>query len=86
MGENLETTIMGLYRDSYKGPALHSWLSKGQSRVEGFSVIKVWVLPPFSNSWIIIIAGLFIALNRTPNIECYWVGAVPKIKWLKPVR
>ena len=22
--------------------------------------------------------GLFIALNRTPNIDCYWEGAVPK--------
>ena len=30
---------------------------------------------PFSNSWILIIIGLYIALNRTPNIDCYWVGA-----------
>ena len=22
---------------------------------------------------------LYIARNRTPNIDCYWVGAVPKI-------
>ena len=36
-----------------------------------------WVLPPLSNSWIIIIIWLYIALNRTPNIDCYWVGAVP---------
>ena len=33
---------------------------------------------PLSNSWIIII-WLYIALNRTPNIDCYWVGAVPNI-------
>ena len=35
-----------------------------------------WVLPPLSNSWIITIIWLYIALNRTPNIDCYWVGAV----------
>ena len=41
--------------------------------------ISSWVLPPLSNSWIIIIVWLYIALNRTPNIDCYWVGAVPKL-------
>ena len=38
-----------------------------------------WVLPPLSNSWIITIIWLYIALTRTPNIDCYWVGAVPKV-------
>ena len=38
-----------------------------------------WVLPPLSNSWIIDIVWLYIALNRTPNMDCYWVGAVPNI-------
>ena len=33
-----------------------------------------WVLPPLSSSWIIIIIWFYIALNRTPNIDCYWVG------------
>ena len=33
-----------------------------------------WVLPPLSNSWIIIILWVYIALNRTPNIDCYWGG------------
>ena len=42
-------------------------------------IIIGWVLPPLSNSWIIIIIWLYIALNRTPNIDCYCVGAVPKI-------
>ena len=37
-----------------------------------------WVLPPLSNSWIIGIIWLYIALNRTHNIDCYCVGAVPK--------
>ena len=36
------------------------------------------VLPPLSNSWIITIIWLYIALNRSPNIDCYWEGAVPK--------
>ena len=40
--------------------------------------ISAWVLPPLSNSWLLIIVWLYIALNRTPNIDCYWVGAVPK--------
>ena len=29
---------------------------------------------PLSNSWIINIIWLYIALNRTPNIDCYWGG------------
>ena len=33
-----------------------------------------WVLLPLSNSGIIIIIWLYIALNRTPNTDCYWVG------------
>ena len=24
--------------------------------------------------------GLYIALSRTPDIDCYWVGAVPKVE------
>ena len=42
--------------------------------------IKDWVLPPLSNSWIIRIVWLYIALNKTPHINCYWVGAVPKLR------
>ena len=38
----------------------------------------IWVLPPLSNSWIIIIIWLYIALNRTPNIDCYWRGQYPR--------
>ena len=29
---------------------------------------------PLSNSWIMTIIWLCIALNRTPNIDCYWGG------------
>ena len=29
-------------------------------------------------NWIVSILLLYIALNGTPNIDCYWVGAVPK--------
>ena len=39
----------------------------------------LWVLPHLSNSWIMHVIWVYIALNRTPNIDCYWVGAVPKI-------
>ena len=42
-----------------------------------------WVLPPLSDSWMMNIVWLDIAVNRTPNIDCYWVGAVPKL-YLKP--
>ena len=38
-----------------------------------------WVLPPLGNSWIILRIWLYIALNRTPSIDCYWVGAVLKV-------
>ena len=38
-----------------------------------WSLSLTWVLPPLSNSWIIVIIRLYIALNRTPNIDCYWV-------------
>ena len=38
------------------------------------------VLLPLSNSWILIILWLYIALNRTPNIDCYWEVAVPNVK------
>ena len=27
---------------------------------------------------------VYIALNRTPNIDCYWVGAVPNVDSLSP--
>ena len=35
---------------------------------------------PLSDSWVIIMLWLYIA--RTPNIDCYWVGAVPKVQGL----
>ena len=48
----------------------------GSTRLEGFQGLesKGWVLLPLSNSWI------YKALNGTTNIDCYWVGAVPKVK------
>ena len=36
--------------------------------------VEGWVLPPLSNSWILIIIRLYIALSRTPNIDCYLGG------------
>ena len=38
-----------------------------------------WILPPLSKSWIITLKWFYIALTGTPNIDCYWVGAVPKV-------
>ena len=40
---------------------------------------ETWVLPPLSNNWILNIM-CYIALNMTPNIDCYWVGAVPNLE------
>ena len=40
---------------------------------------KPWILPPLSNSWIIMTIWLCVALNRIPNMDCYWGGAVPKL-------
>ena len=37
------------------------------------------VLPPLSNTWIVFLIWLYIALRRTPNIDCYWEGALPKV-------
>ena len=44
----------------------------------------VWVRycpppPPPCDSWIILIIWPYLTLNRTPNIDCDWVGAVPKV-------
>ena len=44
------------------------------ANIEGFRLGTA----PFGNSWIIIIIGLSTALDRTPNIDCDRVGAVPK--------
>ena len=44
-----------------------------------------WVLPPpLSNSWIINIIWLYIPLNRTPNIDCYWGGGSTQGLRLEP--
>ena len=40
---------------------------------------RPWMLRPLSNSWIILIIWLYIAVNRTPIIDCYLVGAVPNL-------
>ena len=40
--------------------------------LEGLGMEDVgWVLPPLSNSWVMIIVWVYIALSRTPNIDCY---------------
>ena len=42
------------------------------------SNLLIWVLPPPpSNSWIMSIIWLYIALNRTPSIDCGGAGQYP---------
>ena len=50
-----------------------------EKNMENHMGIISWVLPPLSNSWIIFIISFYIAFNRTLSIDCYWVGAVPKL-------
>ena len=45
-------------------------------------VMIAWVLPPLSNSWIIVIIWLYVALNRTPNVDCYWGGSTQIIAFI----
>ena len=35
--------------------------------------------PPLSNSRIIIVIWIYVALHRTPNVDCYRVVAVPNL-------
>ena len=44
---------------------------RGSGSRAGLSPIN-WVLPPLSNSWIMNIMWVYIALSRTPTINCYW--------------
>ena len=60
--------------------ALHQVSENGFQNGQGLQTRAAWVsglgwiLPPLSNSWINTIIWLYLALNRTPNIDCYWVG------------
>ena len=51
-------------------------LSTPQPTTYGYN----WVLPPPSNSWITIVIWLYIGLNRTPKIDCYWGGQYPRLQ------
>ena len=54
-------------------------------RTWAFLLCRFWILLPLSNSWIIMYnMVIYIALNRTPNMDCYWVGAVPNVDSLSP--
>ena len=54
------------------------WFIKHAGKSLSVICTIVSVLPPLSNSWIIITIWL-IALNRTPNIDCYWGGSTQTI-------
>ena len=48
--------------------------------VWGFRVkVQVGYCPHSVTVGCCFIIWLHIALNRTPNIDCYWVGAVPTV-------
>ena len=46
--------------------------------------VTTWVQPPLSksNSWTILVIYFLIALNTTPNIDCYRVVAVGAVSKL----
>ena len=76
-------TLMGVPETS-ESPALYTpkmiECQKGTPDLRNRTILKhclPWILPPLSNSWIMKIIRLCIALNRTPDIDCYWVGAIP---------
>ena len=50
------------------------WIVKGLA----FQVYGLGTAPP-EEQLDNIIMRLYIALNRTPNIDSYWVGAVPNL-------
>ena len=52
-----------------------------ESPIKHFFKGPTSVLRPLSNSWIIIIIVWFIYSPLSdPNLDCYWVGAVPKVQ------
>ena len=57
---------------------MDKWLVGNGGMEKRMETTITWVLPPpLSNSWIITIIWFYIALKKTPNIDCYWVGAIP---------
>ena len=48
--------------------------------LKGFSFRRRLGTAPLSNRWIINKKRLCTALKRTPNMDCYWEGAVPKVE------
>ena len=48
--------------------------------------LNIGYCPPLSNSWITFRVWLYIALNRTSSVDCYWVGAVPSLNIIPGAR
>ena len=53
----------------------HKWPGGLQVAVIPTLGLKVGYCPPLTNSWIITIMWLCIALTRTPDIDCFWGGS-----------
>ena len=67
------TIIMLVLKTPQKVPLV---LGNSHIRLQAWGMLnkqpKPSVQPPtLSNSWIIIVIWLYVALNRTPNIDCY---------------
>ena len=87
MESDMESIIWGLCSSKIKivfgtltsnrAPTRGRLISMLPVALHGSSMLIDWVLPPLTSSWIISTMGSYIALNRTPNIDCYWEGAVP---------
>ena len=52
--------------------------------LERIKVSLGWVLPPLIKNWMTFLISLDGAVNMTPNMDCSWVRAGPKIQPLNP--
>ena len=64
-----------------KCPRNASGPQKQHARLESVIVAMCWVLPPFSNSWIINILWSYIALSRTPQHKLLLGGGSTQAMW-----
>ena len=63
-----------MYQDQIMKHTSHNSVSLVSTPVPAWRKPLAWVLPLLTNNWIISTIWLYIALNRTPNIDCYWGG------------
>ena len=54
-------------------------LAWGFRAVSSLKTVVIRVLPPLSSSWKIFIIKIYQDLNSSPIIDCYCMGAVPRL-------